>query len=71
MKGSWKADVSRTVMKVRVLDEANEDAFSTIKRAGLEKYMQPTKYFWGHARAYVDEKRYDEREDAAAMVKGE
>jgi hypothetical protein len=33
--------------------------------------MQPTKYFWGHARAYVDEKRYDEREDAAAMVKGE
>jgi cytosine/adenosine deaminase-related metal-dependent hydrolase len=61
----------RTVHESTVLDEANEEAFSTIKRAGLEKYMQPTKYFWGHARAYVDEKRYDEREDAAAMVKGE
>ncbi|WP_394803340.1 amidohydrolase family protein [Peribacillus frigoritolerans] len=61
----------RTVHESTVLDEANEEAFSTIKRAGLEKYMQPTKYFWGHARAYVDEKRYNEREDAAAMVKGE
>ncbi|MED3789352.1 amidohydrolase family protein [Peribacillus frigoritolerans] len=61
----------RTIHESTVLDEANEEAFSTIKRAGLEKYMQPTKYFWGHARAYVDEKRYDEREDAAAMVKGE
>jgi formylmethanofuran dehydrogenase subunit A len=61
----------RTVHESTVLDEANEEAFSTIKRAGLEKYMQPTKYFWGHARAYVDEKRYDEREDAAVMAKGE
>ncbi|CRK81893.1 amidohydrolase family protein [Neobacillus massiliamazoniensis] len=45
-----------------ILNDANEEARSTIKRAGLEKYMQPTKYFWGHARAYVDEKRYNEED---------
>lgn len=51
-----------TVDEGTILNEANEEARSTIKRAGLEKYMQPTKYFWGHARAYVDEKRYNEED---------
>ncbi|MET3291585.1 UNVERIFIED_CONTAM: 5-methylthioadenosine/S-adenosylhomocysteine deaminase [Brevibacillus sp. OAP136] len=41
------------------LAEANEEALRTIERADLKKYMQPTKYFWGHARNYVDEKRFD------------
>ena len=52
-----------TVHERTVLDEANEEANMTVKRAGLEKYMQPTKYFWGHARAYIDEMRYVESEN--------
>jgi len=48
-----------TVDEYTALDEANDEAKRTIERAGLETYMQPTKYFWGHARAYIDEKRYD------------
>lgn len=53
----------REVTKVdenRVIEEANAEALETIERAGLEKYMAQTKYFWGHTRAYVDEKRFDE-----------
>ncbi|WZL72545.1 amidohydrolase family protein [Clostridiaceae bacterium 35-E11] len=48
-----------TVDEKQVLEEANQESIATIERAGLKKYMQPTKYFWGHARAYVDERRYD------------
>lgn len=48
-----------TVDEKEVVREANEMAWETIERAGLEKYMKPTKYFWGHARAWVDEKRFD------------
>jgi 5-methylthioadenosine/S-adenosylhomocysteine deaminase len=48
-----------TTSEKLVIKEANEESWSTIKRAGLEKYMEPTKYFWGHARAYVDERRYN------------
>lgn len=48
-----------TVDEFSALDEANEEAKRTIERAGLQKYMEPTKYFWGHTRAYVDEKRFD------------
>lgn len=44
----------------RIIEEANAVALETIERAGLEKYMAPTDYFWGHTRAYVDEKRFDE-----------
>jgi cytosine/adenosine deaminase-related metal-dependent hydrolase len=40
-----------------ILKEANEESLRTIERAGIERYMQPTKYFWGHARSYVDERR--------------
>lgn len=39
-----------TVDELTALDEANEEAKRTIERAGLQKYMEPTKYFWGHAR---------------------
>ncbi|MDQ0201284.1 hypothetical protein [Neobacillus ginsengisoli] len=63
----------RTVLTVdegTILNEANEEARSTIKRAGLEKYMQPTKYFWGHVRAYVDEKRYNDEDYDFTMQKG-
>ncbi|MDQ1003398.1 5-methylthioadenosine/S-adenosylhomocysteine deaminase [Neobacillus niacini] len=52
-----------TVDEGKVLYEANEEADVTIKRAGLEKYMQPTKYFWGHARGYVDEECYLEKDN--------
>jgi 5-methylthioadenosine/S-adenosylhomocysteine deaminase len=52
-----------TVDERRVLTEANEEADLTIKRAGLKKYMQPTKYFWGHARGYVDKKFNFEEDD--------
>ncbi len=48
-----------TVNEKLALEEAQEESLRTIKRAGLEKYMQPTKYFWGHARAYIDERRYN------------
>ncbi|MGG1659913.1 amidohydrolase family protein [Brevibacillus sp. NRS-1366] len=47
-----------TVDEKQILKEANEEAKRTIERAGLEIYMQPSKYFWGHARAYLDERRY-------------
>lgn len=53
---------NRQVLQVdekQSLAEANEEAQRTIERAGLKKYMQPTKYFWGHVRAYVDEKRFE------------
>ncbi|MCG5254655.1 amidohydrolase family protein [Brevibacillus agri] len=46
-----------TVDEQRILTEANEEAARTIARAGLAAYMQPGKYFWGHARAYLDEGR--------------
>ncbi|TDK62509.1 hydrolase [Bacillus salipaludis] len=59
-----------TVDEGAILTEANEEACSTIKRAGLEKYMQPTKYFWGHARAYIDEKRYNEEDYDFTIKKG-
>ncbi|ANE45190.1 hydrolase [Paenibacillus swuensis] len=48
-----------TVDEEQVLEEANGMAQETIERAGLRKYMQPTKYMWGSVRAYVDEKRFD------------
>lgn len=48
-----------TVDENTVLNEANEVAFETIKRAGLEKYLQETEGFWGNVRGYIDEKRYD------------
>lgn len=51
-----------TVDEMRVLDEANEEAIETIKRAGMEPFMEPSSYFWGHARAYLDEKRFDKEE---------
>lgn len=60
-----------TVDETTVLHEANEEANSTIKRAGLEKYMQPAKYFWGHARGYIDEKRYNEENYSITRLKGE
>ncbi|OLO42312.1 hydrolase [Alkalihalophilus pseudofirmus] len=60
-----------TVDESTVLNEANEEANVTIKRAGLEKYMQPTKSFWGHTRGYVDEKRYNEEDYKFAVTKGE
>lgn len=60
-----------TVDEKSVLFEANEEANQTIKRAGLEKYMQPSKYFWGHARGYVDEKRYHEEDYSITRLKGE
>ncbi|MFE5429175.1 amidohydrolase family protein [Peribacillus simplex] len=41
------------------LAEALSEAEQTIKRAGLEKYTQPSKYFWGHARGYSEGKRYE------------
>jgi 5-methylthioadenosine/S-adenosylhomocysteine deaminase len=50
----------RTVDENRIIEEANSEALETIERAGLIKYMAPTKYFWGSTRAYVDEKRFDE-----------
>ena len=40
------------------------------KGAGLEKYMQSTKYYWGHARAYVVEKIYNEEEYDFTIKKG-
>lgn len=46
-----------------VLAEANEEANSTIKRAGLEKYMKQTKYFWGHTRTYGDGMDHDKESD--------
>ncbi|EMF46768.1 Pyrimidine deaminase archaeal [Planococcus halocryophilus Or1] len=49
-----------TVEENKIIEEANDEALETIKRAGLEKYMTPTKYFWGSTRTYVDEKRFDE-----------
>jgi cytosine/adenosine deaminase-related metal-dependent hydrolase len=60
-----------TVDEHTVLAEANEEAEVTIQRAGLEKYMQPTKYFWGHTRGYVDEQRYKEEEDHLTVTEGE
>lgn len=45
------------VYEKEILREANEESLRTIERAGIERYMQPTKYFWGHARSYVDERR--------------
>ncbi|WP_409178840.1 amidohydrolase family protein [Brevibacillus fortis] len=48
-----------TVDEKQILKEANEEVNRTIERAGLEIYMQPSKYFWGHARAYLDERRFD------------
>jgi 5-methylthioadenosine/S-adenosylhomocysteine deaminase len=60
-----------TVDEGNVIDEANQEAFSTVKRAGLEKYMQPTKYFWGHTRTYIDEKRFNEEDYQFAVTKGE
>ncbi|MFD1781019.1 amidohydrolase family protein [Fredinandcohnia salidurans] len=60
-----------TVDEGEVLADANEEALSTIKRAGLEKYMQPTKYFWGHTRSYLDEKRFDKEDYRFTETKGE
>lgn len=37
----------------RILEEANEIAAQTIKRAGLEKYMEAGNYIWGKTRTYV------------------
>ncbi|WP_026584124.1 amidohydrolase family protein [Bacillus sp. J33] len=59
-----------SVDESRVLAEANEEANSTIKRAGLEKYMQHTKYFWGHTRTYADGVNHSE-EDCWAAGKGD
>ncbi|MEH7124054.1 amidohydrolase family protein [Bacillus sp. JJ1773] len=54
--------IVNTVDEKQVLDEANEEAWATVKRAGLEPFMQPTSYFWGHARAYLDERRFNKEE---------
>ncbi|WP_391207054.1 amidohydrolase family protein [Psychrobacillus sp. L4] len=61
----------RTVDEHMVLDEANEEAYATVKRAGLEKHMQPSKSFWGQAREYIDEKRYNEDDYKFTVTKGE
>lgn len=60
-----------TVDENRIIEEANAEALETIERAGLEKYMTPSKYFWGHTRAYVDEKRFDEADYQFAITEEE
>lgn len=60
-----------TVDENRVIKEANAEAQETIERAGLEKYMTTTKYFWGHTRAYVDEKRFSDADYPSAVTVGE
>ncbi len=47
-----------TVDENRVLDEANEEALSTVKRAGLDKYLQETEHYWGNIRGYIPENRF-------------
>ena len=60
-----------TVDEISVLNEANEEAYSTLKRANLEKYIQPTKQFWGNVRGYMDEKIYNEEDFTFSISKGE
>lgn len=53
---------NRTVLTVdenEIMEQANQTATETIKRASLETFMEPSSYFWGHARAYLDEKKFD------------
>lgn len=60
-----------TVDENRIIEEANAEALETIERAGLAKYMAPTKYFWGSTRSYVDEKRFDENDYLFTITKEE
>ena len=60
-----------TVDENLIIEEANSEALETIERAGMEKYMAPTKYFWGSTRAYVDEKRFDEADYVFAISEEE
>lgn len=48
--------------EIDVLKEAEEEAYATIDRAGLRKYMEPCDTFWGSTRMYIHEKRYIDRE---------
>lgn len=55
----------RKVMSVNeydIIEEAQEEAFATIDRAGLRKYMEPCDTFWGSTRMYMNENRYEKKE---------
>lgn len=51
-----------TVNEYELIEEATEEAFETIDRAGLKKYMEPSDTFWGNSRNYINKNRFEERE---------
>lgn len=51
-----------SVNEYDVIEEASKEAFETIDRAGLRKYMEPSDTFWGSSRNYINKNRYEEKE---------
>lgn len=51
---------SQSIMaeKREILDEAEIEARDTIKRAGMEKFMEPVDTFWGNYRKVIKENRF-------------
>jgi len=48
-----------TVNESEIILEANKESRETIKRAKLEKYMEPSDEFWGSTRMYLNTNRYE------------
>ncbi|MDY3867997.1 MAG: amidohydrolase family protein [Pyramidobacter sp.] len=48
-----------TVDEPSVLQIGHEEAWATIRRAGLEKHMKLPSTFWGHSQGWLDEQRVD------------
>ncbi len=46
------------VNEAKFLDEAEKEALETIKRAGMQKHMEPCDTFWGSTRIYNYTKRF-------------
>lgn len=45
-----------------IMRSAEEESLRTIRRAGCEKYLQPSDTFWGNARNYIFEQRFQQEE---------
>ncbi len=49
----------RSVDEKQIMADAEEEAITTIRRAGAEKYLKPCDTFWNNCRVYCNEKRFD------------
>lgn len=44
-----------------IMKEAEEEAITTIERAGMQRFLEPCDTFWGHPRMALNHNRWEER----------